>query len=177
MLSSPEESPIFKEPLFEIVKRYPISEVELPELIVDLIKERADHIDDKTAELVRTLIAKRFLPSQPFSHQEEALKTTISDKRHLVVTTGTGSGKTYCFLLPLLTKLLIDALGPKGAKSGKWDAKHELFREGWWKNPESPYLTQRLSKRKAAVRGLLLYPLNALVQDQMEGLREVFGFS
>lgn len=40
-----------------------------------------------------------------YLHQEESL-LKAADKRNLVVTTGTGSGKTECFLLPILNALL-----------------------------------------------------------------------
>ena len=122
MLADDTSSPIFKEPLYEIVKRYPSAQKILPDLIVDLVRDGVEHLDDHTAELIHALVAVRFLPGKPFTHQEKSLEETITNERHLVVTTGTGSGKTYCFLLPLLTKLLIDALGSKKGSQGKWDA-------------------------------------------------------
>ena len=36
-----------------------------------------------------------------YDHQYEALKSAHVDRKHIVVTTGTGSGKTECFLLPV----------------------------------------------------------------------------
>lgn len=59
----------------------------------------------------------------------------------MVVTTGTGSGKTECFLLPLVESLVRESRG--------------------WSGPDRP----------KAVRALILYPLNALVEDQMSRLR------
>ena len=41
----------------------------------------------------------------PYTHQATALEATIRDGKSLVVTTGTGSGKTESFLLPILGKL------------------------------------------------------------------------
>lgn len=43
-----------------------------------------------------------------YSHQEEAIEL-IKSGRSVVVTTGTGSGKTECFLYPILNELLYDA--------------------------------------------------------------------
>lgn len=40
-----------------------------------------------------------------YQHQWEALDAVINKKKDIVVTTGTGSGKTECFLLPLLASL------------------------------------------------------------------------
>ncbi|MBR3721568.1 MAG: DEAD/DEAH box helicase, partial [Selenomonadaceae bacterium] len=42
-----------------------------------------------------------------YLHQEEAVRK-INQKHNLVVTTGTGSGKTECFILPILNHLLLE---------------------------------------------------------------------
>ena len=60
--------------------------------------------------------------------------------------TGTGSGKTECFLLPVLGKL-----------AGEAHRKGEEF------------------GATPAVRAMLLYPMNALVNDQLGRLRLLFG--
>src|SRR4051794_17052111 len=51
------------------------------------------------------------LPENEFSrplhkHQGEALRAIIAEQRNIVVVTGTGSGKTECFLYPILDDLL-----------------------------------------------------------------------
>ncbi len=38
----------------------------------------------------------------PYLHQVKSWKTTLIDKKSILVTTGTGSGKTECFMLPVL---------------------------------------------------------------------------
>jgi ATP-dependent helicase YprA (DUF1998 family)/rubrerythrin len=43
--------------------------------------------------------------STPFTHQIKAIKSFAVDGNNIVVSTGTGSGKTESFLLPLLSKL------------------------------------------------------------------------
>ncbi len=45
----------------------------------------------------------------PFQHQIEALEQFYQGK-NLFVTTGTGSGKTECFIWPMLTSLFEEAL-------------------------------------------------------------------
>ena len=40
-----------------------------------------------------------------YSHQEEAILKAFSDRRNIVVATGTGSGKTESFLYPILLHL------------------------------------------------------------------------
>lgn len=81
----------------------------------------------------------------PYEHQSAAIKGALVDKESLLVMTGTGSGKTECFLLPILGKLA-------------YEARH---------SPET--------FAKPAVRALVLYPMNALVNDQLGRLRLLFG--
>lgn len=81
----------------------------------------------------------------PYDHQANALELTLNPPfRDLVVTTGTGSGKTETFLLPILGRMAAEAL------SGQ-------------------------SFANRAVRALILYPMNALVNDQLGRLRALFG--
>jgi hypothetical protein len=76
-----------------------------------------------------------------YRHQVEAIEKLLAG-RNVVVATGTGSGKTETFLLPILDHLLEESaagtLGP-------------------------------------GVRALLLYPMNALVNDQLGRLRELLA--
>lgn len=74
-----------------------------------------------------------------YLHQEQALRKTNRGK-NLIVTTGTGSGKTECFIIPMIHHLL------KEAEEG----------------PLSP-----------GVRAILIYPMNALANDQMKRLRNL----
>jgi ATP-dependent helicase YprA (DUF1998 family) len=82
----------------------------------------------------------------PYKHQSEAIRHTLVDGKNLLVMTGTGSGKTESFLLPILGKLAREA-----------EHKPSAFRD------------------QAAVRALILYPMNALVNDQLGRLRSLFG--
>jgi hypothetical protein len=81
----------------------------------------------------------------PYEHQAEALRKVLVERRSIVVTTGTGSGKTECFLLPILGRLATQA-----ASAGAVSVE-------------------------PAVRALVLYPMNALVNDQLGRLRLLFG--
>lgn len=80
-----------------------------------------------------------------YKHQKEAIefavKKNIEQRKHIIATTGTGSGKTECFLLPVVADLVNESTN--------------------WKND-----------RTKAVRTLILYPLNALAEDQMIRLRK-----
>lgn len=46
--------------------------------------------------------------SQLYSHQEQAIRL-IQEKKHVVVATGTASGKSLCYQIPILNKILQDA--------------------------------------------------------------------
>lgn len=81
----------------------------------------------------------------PYAHQAQALEASLGAGQDVLVTTGTGSGKTESFLLPMLGKLYDEA-----------SARPASFSE-------------------RAVRALILYPMNALVNDQLSRLRLLFG--
>ena len=74
-----------------------------------------------------------------YRHQEMAMRKAAAN-RNMVVTTGTGSGKTECFILPIINELL------KQKKQGKLDA---------------------------GVRAVIIYPMNALANDQMKRFRAI----
>ena len=76
-----------------------------------------------------------------YVHQEQAVRKVVAG-RNVVVATGTGSGKTESFLLPILDSLIREkeagTLGP-------------------------------------GIRALLLYPMNALANDQLKRLRQLLA--
>ncbi len=77
-----------------------------------------------------------------YHHQVEAIKR-IAGGRNIIVATGTGSGKTESFLLPILDSLLQER------KAG--------------------------TLSQPGVRAMLLYPMNALANDQLWRLRELLA--
>ena len=72
---------------------------------------------------------------------------TRKKKYNIFVCGGTGSGKTECFMWPLLAKLMTEAL----EKTDNWEQR--------------------------GVRTIIMYPMNALVSDQVSRLRKLIGDS
>lgn len=106
---------------------------------------------------------------QLYQHQKEAWKASREGKS-VVVTSGTGSGKTECFLAPLLASIAEEMIR-NGESAGLLQST-----PCYWRTPNARRADQRpsqsLLQRPAAVRGLVMYPLNALVEDQLARLRE-----
>jgi len=88
----------------------------------------------------------RLLYDPPYKHQSDSIRHSLIDGKNLVIMTGTGSGKTESFLLPILGKLAREAQDNANG-----------FRQ------------------RPAMRALVLYPMNALVNDQLGRLRSLFG--
>lgn len=82
---------------------------------------------------------------KPYLHQAKALEEFLGAGKEIIIATGTGSGKTESFLLPLVASLAIE--GTERPKSAKVHG----------------------------CRGIVLYPMNALVIDQLGRLRRFLG--
>lgn len=103
-----------------------------------------------------------------YTHQEAMLKQAMGEERkHCVVVTGTGSGKTESFLLPVLASITNEAM--------QWGKPNNPSPAAWSTNNVPEWSDTRTGtrgeSRPAAVRALLLYPMNALVEDQLSRLR------
>ncbi|MFJ2303487.1 DEAD/DEAH box helicase [Streptomyces sp. NPDC087787] len=147
----------WRRPLLEVRPRY----VQMDAGIVESVREAGAHPD--LTELVQLGLLQG-VPSL-YEHQHRALVAAERDARDIVVTAGTGSGKTESFMLPILADLV--------RESADWSAA-SLPSNRWWASPDGNYQAQRAgeSGRHAAVRALVLYPMNALVDDQMMRLRK-----
>lgn len=119
----------------------------------------------------------RDMLDDPYLHQREAFEESTVNGRDVVITTGTGSGKTECFLLPILAALVREsaAWGPPGPRPTKWNWWNHYTMRGNARNwqPRIPHRShEAAAEHPAAIRALVLYPLNALVEDQLIRLRE-----
>ncbi|MEW6402720.1 MAG: DEAD/DEAH box helicase [Chloroflexota bacterium] len=165
---------MWREPLIEPTPVYPTSSVGFPELVHTLL-------DGPWSNALAGEIADFLGPSlfpdhrQPYVHQREAFERALVEHQDVVMTTGTGSGKTECFFVPVLAELIREsaqwtAPGPRPPTWDWWDDRHRTMQG------QNPRYAQRVPQREhetrpAAIRALLLYPLNALVEDQLVRLR------
>ena len=107
--------------------------------------QNSSQIEQGVKESLLKLVAKGLgIFSDPFEHQVKALEHFL-DGRDLFVSTGTGSGKTECFLWPIIAKCFNEA-----------------------KNHPASF-------KNEAVRTLIIYPMNALVSDQLARFRKIIG--
>ena len=127
---------IMQSPIIEFVRKYEgVDDIHtvcarnnISDRIADFLERGLLSVDDDTYRL--------------YPHQENAFTCSYVNHRNVVVTTGTGSGKTECFMMPLLASLANEALN-------------------WAHTP-----------KQNAMRAMILYPLNALAEDQMVRLRK-----
>lgn len=118
-------------------------------------------------------LAGPLLPPEVKLHQHQwaALQAVLSQGQDLLITTGTGSGKTESFLLPILASL--------SAECQRWAAPRKTRSEHWWQHPQGVWSPENAQfsqmERPAGIRALVLYPLNALVEDQLRRLRRTLG--
>lgn len=112
---------------------------------------------------------KRAREFKPYRHQLDMLSKGVQAGTPGIVTSGTGSGKTESFMLPLLAMLSKEAT--------KWPEPIRPATPERWFDNTSVFKARRDFEhpgRPKAVRALLLYPMNALVEDQMARLRRTF---
>ncbi|WP_449372011.1 DEAD/DEAH box helicase [Arthrobacter psychrolactophilus] len=161
-----KEGQIFREPLVEPVLPYPASD-DLLEVAI-----RAGY-SEEVARIVGSAFFRDYVPDgQRLAlrrHQSESILVNrgkgAAGKHNIVVTSGTGSGKTEAILLPILLRLV--------EESEQWAKPGPV--ECWWRGIEPKYQRMRAGEsRQAAVRAMILYPTNALVEDQLTRLRLAF---
>lgn len=137
-----QEGIVMQSPIIEFVKKYDPYKT-LKDTFSELPKDKG--YEPAMADFLNKGLLKNDDGSERvlYEHQYKSVIDVLGSNKNLVVTTGTGSGKTECFMIPLISDLV------KEAKS--------------WKDPET---------RPRAMRAMILYPLNALAEDQMVRLRK-----
>ena len=134
-----ESGTISQPPIIELVPKYK-EKATLEQFCID------NNVTSDLYDFVNTglFVGGKATKRKLYDHQYEALKEAFINRRNIIVTTGTGSGKTECFLLPIIADLITE--------SKKWQ-----------------------SNRTRAMRAMILYPLNALAEDQMIRLRKALN--
>lgn len=109
-----------------------------------------------------------------YEHQRRVFEESVLNNRDVVVTTGTGSGKTESFLLPIVTSLVRESAQwpAPGPRAAQWDWWNHWTMRGTQRRWNARIRQRAHESRPAAVRALVLYPLNALVEDQLSRLRD-----
>jgi len=108
------------------------------------IKNSTDIPEQVKNILIRMSENKLGVYKNPYVHQIQAVENFYKGN-DLFVATGTGSGKTECFMWPMVSKLVSEA---------------KRSPETW---------------KQRGVRAMMLYPMNALVADQLGRLRRMIG--
>ena len=159
---------LFRDPLFEPIAPYESSN--------KTIHDACAHLG--LASDIADFLSIGLLDPGITLHRHQLEAWDASRRGHaVVVTSGTGSGKTECYLIPVFAALLEESL--------RWPASPAPDPAQWWWRPgarppgrrrgPSTLPGQRQHEpgaRRPAVRALLLYPLNALIEDQLGRIRK-----
>ncbi|UTH47594.1 DEAD/DEAH box helicase [Loktanella salsilacus] len=120
---------LIADPIYEAARVWKLAAPMMSDLSGTLL--RHDIVDALAAAGEQAIPRDR----HPYSHQLSSWQHTAAGKS-VMVTSGTGSGKTECFMVPMLNDLV----------------------------------TQAETGPRHGVRGIVLYPLNALIESQRERL-------
>ena len=158
-------------PQLELLKNYDVVKGNSPLEANNSIFEQASFDDRFIDYLNNSLFSSKGNVFAMYEHQAESLIKSQSGK-NIVLTTGTGSGKTEAMYLPILKNLLEEAK--------TWEP-HQLQENNYWFQNQSLVYEDQINifqrcneNRPSAIRCLMLFPLNALVEDQKIRLRKLF---
>ena len=145
----------WRQPWIEVLRPYAMSGLGVEKVLADA------GTPTEFVEFVRCGLLKYH---DVFGHQRGALNS-IRRGQNVAVTAGTGSGKTEAFLLPILAAVVDE--------SSTWTGTSPVGVD-WWNQRNDSWSPQRQREtgRLPGIRALLLYPMNALVEDQLVRLRD-----
>jgi DEAD/DEAH box helicase domain-containing protein len=178
---------LMSEPFLEPLPRYKSSGVRIEQLTNDeLGREWLPGFSQAEREAFVSVALSGLIPSsfddennskksdfEIYEHQLGMLRRGVLEGKPGIVTSGTGSGKTESFLLPVMAQICKEAINWP-----TWDRENS---NPWWLSTNPNLVNARHQvrsirsaepQRPKAVRALILYPMNALVEDQMVRLRK-----
>ena len=150
---------LYREPLIEPVAPYQLSGLTVAGACIrqGLSQDIADFVSSGLFPTNREL----------YDHQLQAWELSRTGQA-VVVTSGTGSGKTEAYLIPIFASLVEES------RRGWGIPAPPPRNRTWWRHRGQSRVQQRSHEppeRIAAVRALLIYPLNALIEDQLARIR------
>ena len=128
-----EEEPIIAEPVFQSMFPW--------ESDTRTFEEFTNIFDEEFIKALSRVNDEKFRfprDRKPYTHQTESWLQLLNEKKSIVVTSGTGSGKTECFMLPIIQDL----------------ARQQNAEYG--------------NDNKGGIQAIFLYPLNALMSSQQK---------
>ena len=167
---------LYREPWIEPLPEYLSS----GKNITTLSESDLPGLNDNQIRIFKGLMKTGLVPEfiKLYHHQVEMLNSALQGK-NCIITSGTGSGKTESFLLPLFAQISkeLSIWAPPSPKNPSCN--------NWWRSlpaneivdvSNNYTLSSQASQRShenrpSGVRALILYPMNALVEDQMTRLR------
>lgn len=170
---------LYRKPWIEPLPDYVSSGKKVNDLTLE---DLGNALNETEARTFKGLVNTGLVGNFPLhSHQTEMLKLALLGN-NCIITSGTGSGKTESFLLPLfaqLSKELVNWTAPnqKSTSINTWWRENGGLSARQIVNTSNFTLSNDVRQRyhesrKAGVRALILYPMNALVEDQMSRLRK-----
>lgn len=170
---------LYRKPWIEPLPDYVSSGKKINDLTAE---DLGNALNEAEVETFKGLVNTGLVGNFPLhSHQAEMLKQALLGN-NCIITSGTGSGKTESFLLPLFAQL--------SKELANWSAPNQQSTSinTWWCENDGLSARQIVNTsnftlsndvrqrnhetRKSGVRALILYPMNALVEDQMSRLRK-----
>jgi DEAD/DEAH box helicase domain-containing protein len=136
----------------------------------DILDDNNDHLlSDEQLEIVTKFFGIGLVKWEIYDHQLSMLRSALSGK-HSIITSGTGSGKTESFLMPIFAQIFKEMHSP----IHKWKpAKPRTEGQNYWKSDQEEHINYRSNEnRPAGMRAMVIYPMNALVEDQMHRMRK-----
>lgn len=180
LLNDPDKKAIFQEPWFEIVKTYKSSGKKVEDLN---ITDFHNQLNENELIFFKQLVKGGLIDENItlYAHQLNMIAKywdgyNQNRPKNLVITTGTGSGKTESFLLPLFSYLSKYYLRKNNATIDNNPNRNNI----WYLTPQIGNNNNRIyteiphritDTENACVKAVIFYPMNALVADQMNRLR------